>query len=108
MSPAADRIRIATRGSKLALRQTDVVVGSSGSSGEERLGSLQRGARVGTSSMRRRMLLAEARPDVEAVELRGNLDTRLRKVSEGEVDAAVLAAAGIERLEIDADYAPLD
>jgi hydroxymethylbilane synthase len=86
----------------------DVVVGGSGSSGEDRLGSLPRGARVGTSSMRRRALLAEMRPDVEAVDLRGNLDTRLRKVAEGEVDAAIIAAAGLERLsELAADAAPL-
>jgi hydroxymethylbilane synthase len=76
----------------------DVVVGGSGSSGEERLGTLPPGGRVGTSSMRRRALLAEARPDLEPVELRGNLDTRLRKVEEGEMDAAILASAGIERL----------
>ncbi|MGH2789295.1 MAG: hydroxymethylbilane synthase [Actinomycetota bacterium] len=76
----------------------DVVVGGSGGVGEERLGSLALGAVVGTSSMRRRALLAELRPDLEVVDLRGNLDTRLRKVGEGAVDAAVLAAAGIERL----------
>lgn len=76
----------------------DVVVGGTGESGEERLASLPRGAVVGTSSMRRRALLAEARADLEMSELRGNLDTRLRKVEEGEIDAAVLAAAGIERL----------
>jgi len=76
----------------------DVVVGGDGVSGEERLASLPAGARVGTSSMRRKVLLAEARPDLEVVEFRGNLDTRLRKVAEGVVDAAVLAAAGIHRL----------
>ena len=87
----------------------DLVVGSEGSSGEERLGRLPSGARVGTSSIRRRALLAEARPDLEVTDFRGNLDTRLRKVAEGEVDAAVLAAAGIERLGgADADAAPLD
>ena len=48
--------------------------------------------------MRRRALLAEARDDLEAVEFRGNLDTRLRKVEDGEVDAAIVAAAGLERL----------
>jgi hydroxymethylbilane synthase len=62
------------------------------------LASLPEGARVGTSSMRRRALLAEARPDVEAVDFRGNLDTRLAKVRAGDVDAAILAAAGLERL----------
>jgi len=76
----------------------DVVVGGTGTSGEERIASLPRGASVGTSSMRRRALLAEARPDLDTRELRGNLDTRLRKVEEGEIDAAILAAAGIERL----------
>lgn len=76
----------------------DVVVGGAGSTGEERLGSLPEGAVVGTSSMRRRALLSEARPDLKAVELRGNLDTRLAKVAAGEVDAAILAEAGIARL----------
>lgn len=76
----------------------DVVVGGKGVTGEQRLESLATGARVGTSSMRRKVLLTEARPDLEVVEFRGNLDTRLRKVAEGEVDAAVLAAAGIHRL----------
>ena len=76
----------------------DVVVGGSGDSGEERLGTLADGARVGTSSIRRRALLAEARPDLEPVDLRGNLDTRLRKVADGDVDAAIVAAAGLERL----------
>jgi hydroxymethylbilane synthase len=76
----------------------DVVVGGSGATGDERLQALAPGATVGTSSMRRRTLLAEARPDLMPVELRGNLDTRLRKVADGEVDAAVLAAAGLRRL----------
>jgi len=76
----------------------DVVAGGEGDGGEERLNALPPGARVGTSSMRRRVLLAEMRPDLEVVEFRGNLDTRLRKVAEGEVDAAILAAAGIARL----------
>lgn len=76
----------------------DVVVGGEGADGKERLASLEPGARVGTSSMRRRALLAEARADVEVVELRGNLDTRLRKVDDNEADAAILAAAGLERL----------
>ncbi|MGH2751416.1 MAG: hydroxymethylbilane synthase [Actinomycetota bacterium] len=88
----------------------DVVVGGNGDTGEERLGSLPSGARVGTSSMRRRVLLTELRPDLEVVEFRGNLDTRLRKVAAGEVDAAVLAAAGIERLGalVEADFGPLE
>ncbi len=87
----------------------DVVVGGTGVSGQERLGALPPGATVGTSSTRRRALLSEARPDLETVELRGNLDTRLRKVAEGEVDGAILAAAGLERLGIPAGTgAPLN
>jgi hydroxymethylbilane synthase len=85
----------------------DVVLGGTGSTGEERLAGLPPGARVGTSSMRRRTLLEEARPDLEAVEFRGNLDTRLRKVAEDEVEAAVVAAAGLLRLG-HRDLAPLD
>lgn len=86
----------------------DVVIGGTGTSGEERLGRLPGGAKVGTSSLRRRALLLEARPDLDAVEFRGNVDTRLRKVQQGEVDVAILAAAGIERLAADVDAAPLD
>lgn len=84
----------------------DVVVGGSGATGEERLGNLPPGATVGTSSLRRRSLLLESRPDLQVVELRGNLDTRLRKVAEGEVDVAILAAAGIARLRGESD--PVD
>ena len=57
-----------------------------------------RGARVGTSSARRGGLLAELRPDLEVVPLRGNVDTRLRKLDDGDADAIVLAAAGLLRL----------
>jgi hydroxymethylbilane synthase len=56
------------------------------------------GRRVGTSSLRRRAQLLAWREDLEVVELRGNVDTRLRKLSDGEVDALVLAAAGLHRL----------
>jgi hydroxymethylbilane synthase len=62
--------------------------------------TLPRGSRVGTSSLRRRAQLLAARPDLEVVELRGNVPTRVRKVDEGRVHAAVLAAAGLERLGI--------
>lgn len=86
----------------------DFVVGGAGDSGEARLASLDAGARVGTSSMRRRALLAELFPDLLAVELRGNVDTRLGKVASGEVDAAVLAAAGISRLGAQPSGATLD
>jgi hydroxymethylbilane synthase len=63
------------------------------------LAALPAGAKVGTSSQRRRAQLKERRPDVEAVEFRGNVDTRLRKLSEGQVGAILLAAAGLDRLE---------
>jgi hydroxymethylbilane synthase len=56
------------------------------------------GARIGTSSARRRALLAELRPGLEVVPLRGNVDTRLGKLAAGEADAIVLAAAGLRRL----------
>jgi hydroxymethylbilane synthase len=56
------------------------------------------GARVGTASLRRRAQLLAARPDLDVRELHGNVDTRLRKLAEGEVDALVLAVAGLRRL----------
>jgi hydroxymethylbilane synthase len=65
----------------------------------ESLAELPQGARVGTSSQRRRAQLKALRPDIEAVEFRGNVDTRLRKLAEGQVEAILLAAAGLDRLE---------
>jgi hydroxymethylbilane synthase len=65
----------------------------------ENLSALPHGARVGTSSQRRRAQLKAVRPDIEAIEFRGNVDTRLRKLAEGQVDAILLAAAGLDRLE---------
>jgi hydroxymethylbilane synthase len=56
------------------------------------------GARVGTASRRRRSQLLAARPDLRIEELHGNVDTRLRKLAEGDLDAIVLAAAGLRRL----------
>src|ERR1700710_117312 len=56
------------------------------------------GARVGTASLRRRAQLLAARPDLRVEELHGNVDTRLRKLAEGKLDAIVLAAAGLRRL----------
>jgi len=62
------------------------------------IASLPEGAVVGTSSLRRRMQLAKQRPDLVIKDLRGNVDTRIRKLKEGEFDAIILAAAGINRL----------
>jgi hydroxymethylbilane synthase len=62
------------------------------------IGSLPEGASVGTSSLRRRSQLLARRPDLEVSDLRGNVDTRLRKLSEGSHDAIVLAVAGLKRL----------
>jgi hydroxymethylbilane synthase len=62
------------------------------------LAALPLGATVGTSSLRRVVLLKALRPDVKIVPLRGNLDTRLRKLDEGKFDAIILAAAGLKRL----------
>jgi hydroxymethylbilane synthase len=56
------------------------------------------GARIGTSSLRRQAQLRHQRHDLTFVEFRGNVDTRLRKLAEGQVDAIILAAAGLERL----------
>jgi hydroxymethylbilane synthase len=62
------------------------------------LGRLAQGARVGTSSLRRQSQLLHHRPDLRIQMLRGNLDTRLRKLRDGEFDAIVLAAAGLKRM----------
>jgi hydroxymethylbilane synthase len=62
------------------------------------LDDVPEGARVGTASLRRRAQLLAARPDLRVEELHGNVDTRLRKLEEGELDAIVLAAAGLRRL----------
>jgi hydroxymethylbilane synthase len=67
-------------------------------SGARSLRGLPAGARVGTSSLRRRSQLRRVRPDVEVVDLRGNLNTRLAKLDSGEYDAIILAAAGVIRL----------
>lgn len=62
------------------------------------LAELDRAAVVGTSSERRKLQLLAAKPELEVVGLRGNLDTRLRKVADGEIDACVIAMAGLQRL----------
>ena len=72
--------------------------------------ALPQGAVVGTSSLRRQVLLQALRPDLKIEPLRGNLDTRLRKLDEGQYDAIVLAAAGLKRLGLEsrirATFAP--
>ena len=65
------------------------------------LAALPRGARIGTSSLRRRAFLARLRPDAVLTELRGNVPTRLERLQRGEYDAIVLAAAGLARLGLD-------
>jgi hydroxymethylbilane synthase len=71
------------------------------STGADTLDDLPAGSRVGTSSLRRRAQLLAKRPDLEVVELRGNVPTRLSKVETGRVHAAILAAAGLIRLEVE-------
>jgi hydroxymethylbilane synthase len=66
--------------------------------GFDSLGALPVGARVGTSSLRRRAQILAVREDLDVVEVRGNVDTRLRKLADGAFDALVLARAGLERL----------
>src|SRR3954452_7031797 len=73
--------------------------------GADSIDALKQGAVVGTSSPRRKAQLLRLRPDLEIVPIRGNVETRLRKVEEGEVDATLLAAAGLKRLEISAGTA---
>jgi hydroxymethylbilane synthase len=72
--------------------------------GAESIDKLKQGARVGTSSPRRAAQLKRLRPDLEIVPIRGNVETRLKKVETGEVDATLLASAGLKRLDIEAGY----
>jgi hydroxymethylbilane synthase len=84
----------------------DVLISASG----QTLANLPVGARVGTSSLRRQAQLLSARPDLTILPLRGNVDTRIRKTFEGAYDAIILAAAGVERLELGkyiSEYLPL-
>ena len=64
------------------------------------LDALPEGATVGTTSLRRRMQLLEKRPDLKVKELRGNVNTRLRKLKEGQYDAIILAYIGLQRLDL--------
>jgi len=73
----------------------------------ETLDALPLGATVGTSSLRRQCQLRHARPDLKILQLRGNVDTRLRKLDEGDYDAIILAAAGLKRLGLEARIASL-
>jgi hydroxymethylbilane synthase len=82
----------------------DILVSRTGSGPED----LKSGAVVGTSSMRRGAQLRRAMPDLEVKSLRGNLQTRLRKLNQGDYDAIVLAEAGVQRMSLDLDYARLD
>jgi hydroxymethylbilane synthase len=75
----------------------DVLIGKEGM---KRLADLPQGARVGTSSVRRKAFLRAYRPDLNILDLRGNIDTRLGALSSGDYDAIVLAAAGLIRLEL--------
>jgi hydroxymethylbilane synthase len=75
----------------------DAVLSRSGA----RLMELPKGARVGTSSLRRRAFIARLRPDIELLELRGNVPTRIERMQNGDYDAIILAAAGLRRLELD-------
>lgn len=74
----------------------DCVVSSSGAT----LATLRQGARIGTSSLRRQSQLRHLRPDLDVRELRGNVDTRLRKAESGEYDAVIVAKAGLDRLDL--------
>ena len=73
--------------------------------GAESIDKLKQGAVVGTSSPRRAAQLKRLRPALQIVPIRGNVETRLKKVESGEVDATLLASAGLKRLEIDAGTA---
>jgi hydroxymethylbilane synthase len=76
--------------------------------GAPTLEALSDGAVIGTSSLRRQAQLLAARPDLDVRELRGNVDTRLRRLGEGKYDAIVLAAAGLARLDRAAEGTPLE
>jgi len=85
----------------------DVLISANG----EKLGNLPVGAIVGTSSLRRQAQLRQSRPDLNIQSIRGNVETRIRKVMEGQYAATILAAAGITRLGLDehvSQWLPLD
>ena len=76
--------------------------------GDEALRTLHAGARIGTGSLRRRAQIGSRRADLVTVPIRGNVDTRLDKLRRGEVDAVVLAAAGVARLGLEIRTRPFD
>jgi hydroxymethylbilane synthase len=76
--------------------------------GASSVDDLREGAVVGTSSLRRRALLLSVRPDLDVRDLRGNVDTRLRRLADGDFDAIVLAQAGLDRLGRGGEGNPLD
>jgi hydroxymethylbilane synthase len=81
------------------------------SSADETIASLREGAVVGTSSLRRQAQLQHLRPDLVIKPIRGNVDTRIGKVTDGDYDAAIMAGAGITRLGLDArisEWLPFD
>lgn len=85
----------------------DVLVSRNG----ERLADLPPGGRIGTGSVRRRVQLLALRPDLVVLDIRGNVDTRLRKLRDGQYDAIILAAAGLIRLDLGqviTEYLPYD
>jgi hydroxymethylbilane synthase len=85
----------------------EVLVSANG----EKLGNLIPGSRIGTSSLRREAQIRALRPDLAILPLRGNVDTRVRKALEGQYDAIVLAAAGVERLDLTSaisEYLPFE
>ena len=82
----------------------DILVSRSGHCLED----LKENAIVGTSSMRRKAQLYRARPDLDVKSLRGNLQTRLRKLDQGDYDAVVLAEAGLQRMGLERNYVRLD
>jgi len=84
----------------------DILMRRKGSA--QALEELKEGAIIGTSSMRRTAQLRRARPDLQIANLRGNLQTRLRKLDQGDYDAIVLAEAGLERMGLKRDYVRLD
>lgn len=84
----------------------DILLCKDGSA--QSLEDLKEGSTVGTSSMRRTAQLRRARPDLKIESLRGNLQTRLRKLEQGGFDAIVLAKAGLERMGMEMDYVQLD